>query len=562
VWRGDSEASSLILVDAVELLARVPLFAALPDAVLARVARGAVAERVEGGATFIRQGERGDSIHIIRAGRVEVLVDGVVVRIAGRGEVVGEFALLGGSVRSGTVRAIRDTEFLTLSGTAFEQLLATEHAFSRALIAQLADRLKHGDTRLAGSTNRVLAVVAGHPGLPAARVDEISAKLADELSGFGPVQRLRGHETGPDGWPRLLDAAESDHAWTLLIAGSPGEWATFSCRQADRVLAVVDPTVPVPAHPPAARSLELVVLGDSGVAPWLERWTPRTHHLLPARSVDSASRLARRVAGRSVGIVLSGGGARGFAHLGVLNALRDAGVQVDRVGGTSMGAFIAGMVARGGSSAEIRDVIEREIVRHNPFRDYTWPRHSLIRAERARTLLERVFGGAHIEDQALPMFCVSTDLVGAEEVVHRRGSMADAIGMSMSLPGIAPPRRAGPRLHVDGGVLNNLPVDVMAADAEGPVIAVDVMRPFAQSNVTGNASLPGIVDTIGRSMVLGSWRKAEDCRRMASLVITPRLDGVGMFDFAKVDDIVREGRRVAERELSAPGVLGAFARPG
>jgi predicted acylesterase/phospholipase RssA len=137
------------------------------------------------------------------------------------------------------------------------------------------------------------------------------------------------------------------------------------------------------------------------------------------------------------------------------------------------------------------------------------------------------------------------DLVAAEEVVHRRGRIAEAVGRSMSLPGVAPPIRADRRLHVDGGVLNNLPVDVMATDGEGPIIAVDVMRPFGGPP----HGLPGLVDTISRSMVLGSWRKVEANRALANVLIAPRLDEIQMFDFGRLDEIVRHGRLAAEQAL-------------
>ena len=244
--------------------------------------------------------------------------------------------------------------------------------------------------------------------------------------------------------------------------------------------------------------------------------------------------------------MLSGGGARGLAHIGALAALRDAGVAIDRLGGTSMGAFIASLCAMGASVQEISAIARREFVQQKPFGDYVWPKHSIIRARRAGALLTRVFGEEIIEQQPRTLYCVSTDLVAAQEVVHRRGRIAAAVARSMSLPGIAPPIRSAAALHVDGGVLNNLPVDVMTAEDEGPVIAVDVMRPFDGPPV----GLPGIVETITRSMVLGSWRKVEANRALAQVLIAPRLDSVALFDFARLDEIVRLGRQSADEALA------------
>jgi predicted acylesterase/phospholipase RssA len=110
----------------------------------------------------------------------------------------------------------------------------------------------------------------------------------------------------------------------------------------------------------------------------------------------------------------------------------------------------------------------------------------------------------------------------------------------MRIPGVAPPLATQGRLLVDGGVLNNLPIDVMAEDGDGPLIAVDVMRPFGPG---ASPDVPSIVDTIGRSMVLGSWQKTAATRDRAGLVITPDLGTVGMFEFARMNELVEAGRR-------------------
>jgi predicted acylesterase/phospholipase RssA len=120
------------------------------------------------------------------------------------------------------------------------------------------------------------------------------------------------------------------------------------------------------------------------------------------------------------------------------------------------------------------------------------------------------------------------------------------------LPGVTPPRRIGDRLHVDGGVLDNLPIGTMADDGEGPVLACDVAMPFdapADIASVGVRRLPHIVDTIARSMTLASWSRGTGDRDRARTVITPALGGIGMFDFARVDDIVDAGRRAAEAAL-------------
>ena len=155
-------------------------------------------------------------------------------------------------------------------------------------------------------------------------------------------------------------------------------------------------------------------------------------------------------------------------------------------------------------------------------------------------MLERTFGGAHVEDLPLDCFAVSADLSTAEIVVHRRGPVVEAVGASMSLPGLAPPVRSGTRLLVDGGVLNNVPVDVMAATGEGPVIAVDVMT---RARLGSPTRMPSILETLARATVIGSHYQAATRLGFASLVIAPDVGTVGLLDFARFAELVESGRR-------------------
>jgi NTE family protein len=539
-------------VDDVALLAGVPLFAGLASDLLKQLAAAAETEYVRAGELLFAQGDAGDALYVVRSGRVEVLVDDEVVRVHGRGEAFGELALLSGGVRTASVRARRDSELLAVNRAEFDHLLATQPAFSHALIRELGLRLRRGDVpppRPPATT--VFALVAVQPSLPDRVGYDLAELLCRELRLFGRVARLDG-DGEPATWAARVDVAEAAHDTVLLVApDAEAAWVQFCLRQADRTLALVDPALGGAAAGSDVRGCELVALGTRGLAAWLDGVA--AHHLIDITGPgEDVARLARRLSGRALGLVLSGGGSRGLAHIGVIDVLRREGARIDRVGGTSMGSFVSGLVALGLSTDEMLDVVRRELVTRRPFSDYTWPRHSLIRAARARAMLGRVFGDARIEDQRVSMFCVSVDLVRAEEVVHRRGRIADAVGLSMRLPGVAPPEWVGSRLHIDGGVLDNLPIAAMAADGQGPVIAVDVMRPFAPAPGTRPGdNLPMIVDTIGRAMVLASWQRAESGRALAHTLVTPALEGIGMFDFRRLDEIVDIGRRAAEDALPA-----------
>ncbi len=544
-----------------ELRAAIPMFARVSDSVVRRVAAQLVVRHVEAGVELMRQGEPGDEMYVVRSGRLEVEVDGQIVRMAGRGAVVGEFVLLGAGGRTATVRATRDAELWVLSRRVFDELLVDEPTFARALIVDLSERIPQSEPAPVTVASGVLAIMAVQSGLAPAIVQAIGETLGAELCKWDPAHSVCGADW-PDErlWAGQLDAAEQAARWVVLVASeTAGSWRTFCERHADRMIAVVDTAAAEPAVAPRSRSgrVELAVLGGGSLPSGASSWTAQARHLIdPAAPAAGVARMARRIAGRSIGLVLSGGGARGLAHIGVLSALEDAGIEVDRLGGTSMGALIGGLAALGNTATQIHDIARSELVERHPFRDYVWPRHGLIRGVRAELMLRRLFGSELIETQRQPFFCVSSDLVAAAEVIHRTGRISDAVGLSMRLPGVAPSKWVGAQLHVDGGVLNNLPVDVIAADGEGPVIAVDVMRPFVPVSNRFGQRVPGIVDTIGRATVLGSWRKAELARKMAAVVVTPQMDGIGMFDFEQLDDIVGMGRVAAEQALAGAHLPG------
>jgi predicted acylesterase/phospholipase RssA len=485
-----------------------------------------------------------------------VAVDGDerVVRELGPGQVFGELALLTGSPRSAAVRAVRDSELLALDAASFDALLAEDAEFSRALLRELAGQLQVSGGLAAPSTRpRVFSIVPLGDEVDASR---FAAAVARELARFGSVATLRGDE-GSDGSAQLLARAEASNDAVVLVSnGADADWDAFCRRQADRAIFLAGAETPVTAA--AARS-DLVLLAPmpaGRTARWLEESEPTAHHLVYEAAYDiGTARVARRIAGRSLGVVLSGGGARGFAHIGAIAAIGEAGYEIDRLGGCSMGAFIAAMAALGLEPEAIRDRCHEELVRRTPFNDWTVPRVALIRSRKAARMLERVFGELQVEELPRPLFTVSADLLSSRTVVHRRGSLIKAVGASMSIPGLVPPLARAGKLLVDGGVLNNLPVDLMSDTQEGPIVAVDVVRRLELEDESVTPRLPSIMETMTRATVLGSVERAERNRSLAALVISPDVQDVGLREFGALDRAVAAGHAAAEAALADAGDL-------
>jgi NTE family protein len=270
-----------------------------------------------------------------------------------------------------------------------------------------------------------------------------------------------------------------------------------------------------------------------------------------------------------LGIVLSGGGARALAHLGVLEELRSAGLRFDRVGGVSLGSLVGAAVAMGLESEAIYGVFEREAAR-NPTNDFTIPAFSLVRGAKLRRLLYDALGERRIEQLPLRFFCLSCDLIAREAVVHSTGPVVDAVYASAAIPGVFPPvATTDGRLLVDGGVLDNLPVATMARTGEGPVIAVDVTgrreqfkhpqrpgmarlgRPIRRALTGSEADIPRLGETIMRTVAVGSSDTVASARLHADMVITPPVDEIGLMDWKALPLVVEIGRRAARAALAA-----------
>jgi len=200
---------------------------------------------------------------------------------------------------------------------------------------------------------------------------------------------------------------------------------------------------------------------------WLEVAPVTAHHHVRIGRRADFERVVRRLLGRSVGVVLGGGGARGIAHVGVLHALQEAGVPVDFIGGASMGSIFAAGWARGWNAevmlAKVREVFssKKAVV------DLTFPAVALTVGAKLERVLRGLFEGLRIEDLWTPFFCTSTSLGRPGIVVHERGILWESIRASVSLPAIFPPVRSGNDLLVDGGVLDNLPVATMVRLCDG-----------------------------------------------------------------------------------------------
>jgi len=267
-------------------------------------------------------------------------------------------------------------------------------------------------------------------------------------------------------------------------------WKALVGRQGDRLFRVafcVDeppPALPESMVEPlqAQQLVDLVLLHPAGLAhpsgseDWVATMRPaRLFHLRNGSDGD-ADRLARVLTGQSVGLVLSGGGARAYAHIGAIRALHEHKVPIDFVGGVSMGGIIAAGLAMGWDDPEMEMRIRKAFVATSPLDDIAFPMIAMTRGEKVSERLVEHFDDRYIADLWLPFFCLSANLTTGAYQLHKSGLVREALRASISLPGVLPPVTSGNDVLVDGAVVKNYPADVMRAMQLGPIVGVDVGR--------------------------------------------------------------------------------------
>ncbi len=605
------------------------LFGELDANALALLRRQLQWVEVAAGETLMAQGEPGDCVYLSISGRLRAYVrdeDGAerLVREMSRGQVIGEMALYTDEPRSATVVAIRDSVLVRLDKPAFLQLLGSSMALSMALTRQLVERLRAVQARTDLARPVALALLPITAGVDARQFAETLAAQLRRVPGARPGSGVCVLDAaaidaalGQPGLARSdasdaaanrrialhLDEIEAGHDAVLLLADdAPTAWTQRCTRRCDEMLLLADATQPPALHASETAFLaqragraevaEVLVLlhpadlrCPQGTRAWLARRPLADHvHVRPALARDMA-RLARIQSRTAVGLVLAGGGARGLAHLGVAGALQQQGVEFDVVGGTSIGAVMAVLLASDRPLDEIMAVARRGFTR-KPTSDYSWlPIISLIRGRRLRRIVEtgrtELLGhAAGIEDLWKNCYCVASNYSQAREQVLSQGDASKAMRASAAIPGALPPVLLDGDLLCDGGTFNNFPVDVMRARrGVGKVIGVDLSfrkpRRIEHDEVPGpwallrdrlrpyprrRYRLPSLVAFLMNVTILYSSSRQHQSRRLTDLHFNPPLERVGMLQWNRFDSIVEQGRVHALQVLQAlpPEALRPF----
>lgn len=586
------------------LLLLPDLLGSMTEDELKTVEDALVWELLRKGDRLIQQGEIGDAMYIVLSGRLQVLVvddagvESPLLEI-GRGETVGEMALFTEDPRTASVDALRDTMLVSISKSVFFSTMAQFPKLHEHVTRVLMRRLQSAARPVRADVQVENVVIL--PLHPTVDVESFTTGIADALTQYGStlhVSRKRlieladfrpeaewfedaSHSLRLTVW---LDKIERHHRFILFEADSEdSSWTRRLIQHADRVFLLADATkspnpteleqqclantssgqqILVLQHPPDTTLPEQTKL-------WLQPRQAHQHFHIRKHNSHDQARLARFLAGRAIGLVLGGGGARGFAHIGIIQAFREAGVPIDMVGGTSMGGVLAAHTAMELSTEKMVTLNRRAFVEYRPFRKAMLPVFSFYKSKRLDEATHEVlFQETCIEDFWLPCFMISCSLGTSEMIVHERGKAWRAVRASTALPGVVAPVSDGQLLHVDGGLMNNLPVDVMRERCAGPIVAIEAsdMNDLDASGLsapslfnhfkkrwigTGDErSFPSVLEILMRSLLLGSIRHVKKAKTQVDLMLSPPVDQFGLLEFDAIDKIVEAGYQYGVEQVT------------
>ncbi len=551
------------------------------------------------GDILCRQGEPGDCLYFVISGKLKVFKDENQCGLdeIGRGEILGELAILTSGCRSASVIAKRDSDIAKIPAKVFNKLAQNNPQVLLSIGRTLAQKKIKTETKhLSSDTQINIAVVSVGQDLPIAAFTQnlihalkvnfqtfhLSSCLIKQITGAKEIQEDDPFNIRIGAW---IDEQESKYE-IMVYEADPAlsTWTKLCLRNADKVLILV----PGNSYTTEAEKKILALLQTQrsellskvavfihqeeisiprGSSNWLKVLSSEEHYHLRWGRESDIQRLARFITGKSINLVLSGGAACGFAHIGCIRALEENNFPIDSISGTSMGAVIASQYAMGMKYSDMIKYNRWLWVQSKPKKDITFPFISFLRGKKIEQIARSIYGDILIEDLWLPFFCVSTNLSSAQLITHREGLLFNAIRSTTSVPGLVPPVIHKNEIIVDGGIMNNLPVDIARNLFKGHIIAVDVTNakklnaqrsefPSTWAIIRNmifppkeKIHFPNILDIFYRSALVGSRHQTDKAKLAADFCLRPPVESFRFLEFEAFDKIINAGYEDAKEKI-------------
>lgn len=536
------------------------------------------------GETLFHQNDEADGIYILLSGKLEVIAaqrDGSVHRVGfvNRAETVGEMALLSDDLRSATVVAFRNSTLAKMSNDTFIELCYSNAEFALRVSRFIVSRLKQSihTKRAKIKISNISFHDSGLTPITSEVIDQIldrfrkmtSVVILDKaLSDQVLDLKDSGKQPGPDELLKL------DHYINELEQQE--KKLCFDLRNMDNYLVnhIIDfsdlaieffdfSAVKTKNWKPDSfiQSIENIQskinyvfchenkngLFPEGTNLVLEKLKNGPHTHIKQGDEKGINRIVRYITGKSVGLVLGGGGAKGIAHLGILKALEEFHIPVDYIAGTSMGAIYASLYAKHQDFKAVFSLSTDTFLTSptGPADLNIFPRYSIYKDKKINKKLHELYGEMHLEDLWLPFYCISSNLTKPEMVIHESGKLSSVIRTSMAVPGLFKPIMINKNVHVDGGVFNNIPIDVMLQKNIGHIIASRVDK----EDVSQVEKLPNFLNTLIKSTIANSDHHSNKLIPFVDLYFQPEVSKFGLLNWKAHDQIFDEGYKHALETL-------------
>ncbi|AUH72023.1 patatin-like phospholipase family protein [Legionella sainthelensi] len=580
-------------------------FRNLSDACLKKLSHTLEIESHTGDALLIKKGDFTNDLYILIKGRLFYQVTDAEDNVTYQGEmnegsIIGEMSLLSDLPRSANVYTLRDSIILKLSKNNFLKLSKTYPELLNKITQFTIQRLTNSLQGVPPPTSRNKSIAI----IPIKPIPDFEFQLQDIIFRHSYGEKIllltsrcleiQKNFLDADGnmsnegilW---INQQEKEFSFIFYLADETlTNWTKFCIRQADSLaflaiaeehdfeLSEVEHYIIESQHHFAKRSI-LLILHNTATRPnntqnWLQQRSVNAHYHLRKNTTAGISRMMRIFTDNTISLVLSGGGARGLAHIGVYRLLEERGIPVDYIAGTSMGAMLAATFAMGYTSNEIFDLVEEYLIKGAKI-DFTFPYIAIAAGKRAADNLMRLYGEkTQIEDLWLNYFCVSTDLISQNSYVHDRGLLWESIRSSISLPFIYPPVAFNDKLLIDGGVLNNMPIDVMRRYSNSSkIIASNISSkhsfqptplPYSLSGwkllynkFLGRKTLPiSLGELVLQLLTISSQQNTDRVMSMADYGISLKVEQFGILDFKKYKEITDAGYQQAKTQFTIQSV--------
>tara|TARA_S200000501_G_scaffold155619_1_gene146821 strand:- start:11841 stop:14078 length:2238 start_codon:yes stop_codon:yes gene_type:complete len=555
-------------------------------------------------------GEESDSLYFIVSGLLKAYVPiKTELKEVGQiyeGEVIGEMGIISNEPRSATVYATRRSIVFKISKSDTSKLMMKYPRVLLQFASKIADRLRLTSSKPEGTDiysllslsigekqelnknsigkalNKSIASISSCYFLSKDLVNDLLSvkNINKELSAradYAPLEDL------------LFKLCENYRYLILCCDMDFTPWTSWCLSYSETSIYTVNPSIginnenliyeikkedkQVPGHLHDEKHL-MIYHESRDIIPqdthkFFDAITPiKKHYHIALDDPKDIDRVSRTLIGKSIGLCLAGGGAKGNAHIGVYKALLENNIPVDVVCGTSAGGIVASLIAFGHSPNKIIELLKESYSR-KIFKEYTLPYSSIIATKKVVEDAKLISGNRNIEDLWLPLFMCSVNISTSELVVHDHGPIWKATRATSALPGILLPVIQGNSLLVDGGLINNMPGDILVNRYGGKLISVsvnpkkDLLAEFDEfppqasyfikkllfKKKTSDMDIPNLGDILMRSIMVSSAAKSLEVKKLSDIFLNPKIDGVGMLEFDSIEKSVEVGYSYTMKKL-------------